>query len=175
MRKKKEFKESVLPKLKEKFGYSNDLAVPRIEKIIISRGVNVEIAKSGSILEECLEDLTLVAGQKAVIRKAKKSIATFKIREGMPNGVMVTLRGDRMYAFLDRLISIASPRIRDFRGFACKGDGNGNITLGITDQKIFVEVENRSSRGFNITIVTTAKNNNEMKELLLLMGLPLKK
>ena len=173
-RKQKEFQESVLPKLKEEFKYTNDLQVPRIKKIVVSRGINSEDAKNGNLVDSLVKDIALIAGQAPVTTKAKKSIATFKLREGTINGAMVTLRGERMYAFFDRLVSVASPRIRDFRGIHAKGDGRGNFTLGIRDQRIFPEVvEDSVARGFQVTIVTSAETDQEAKSLLKKMGLAL--
>lgn len=174
-RKLLEYKEKVLPAMKEEFGYTNDLAVPVLQKIIINRGLSAEDSKTGNVLESSIEDISLIAGQKAVPRKSTKSIANFKLREGMVVGVMATLRKDRMYAFLDRFVSLACPRIRDFRGFVIKGDGTGNFTVGIDDQRIFPEAEERQGRGFNITFVTSAKNDAEGKALLKGLGFPFRK
>ena len=138
-RKEKQFREEIIPALKEKFGFSNDLQVPRLQKIVITRGINAEESKTSSVIDELVNDIAVISGQKPIIRKAKKSIATFKLREGMPNGIMVTLRSERMYAFFDRFVSLASPRVRDFQGFKIKSDGNGNFTVGIKDQRIFLE------------------------------------
>lgn len=171
-RKQDQYKKTVLPKLKEQFGYNNDLAAPRLTKIVINRGISAEDSKSGNILDEMTEDFRRISGQQPVIKKARNSIAAFKLREGMPNGMMVTLRGQNMWAFFDKLISIAAPRIRDFRGFNIKGDGRGNFTVGVSDQRIFVEAETRANRGFNITIVTSAKNNEEGYALLKELGFP---
>ncbi len=174
-RKQSEFKEKALPDLKEKFGYKNDFEVPRLDKIVISRGINSEDAKSNNLIDELFKDISLIAGQKPIMKKAKKSIATFKLREGMPNGVMVTLRRDRMYAFFDKLVSLASPRIRDFQGFKIKADGNGNFTVGIKDQRIFLETENSSNKGLQVTIVTTGNSNEEGRALLEVLGFPFSK
>jgi large subunit ribosomal protein L5 len=174
-RKKKQFKEEVVPALKEKFGFTNDLQVPSLQKIVLSRGISAEESRSGNVIEELVADITMIAGQKPIIRKATKSIATFKVREGMPNGIMVTLRKDRMYAFLDRFISVASPRVRDFQGFKIKSDRRGNFTIGIKDQRVFVEAENRSNKGFQLTIVTSASNDEEGRALLEALGFPFSK
>lgn len=173
-RKQKQYKEEVIPALKKKFGYENDLQVPTIQKIVISRGINAEESKSANVLEELVNDITLIAGQKPIIRKAKKSIATFKVREGMPNGIMVTLRRDIMYSFLDRFISLASPRIRDFQGLKVQSDGRGNFTVGVKDQRIFIEAENRTNKGFQFTIVTSGTE-EEAKALLEAFGFPFSK
>ena len=175
LRKQKEDKEEILKKLKERFGYSNDLEAPKLLKVVVNRGISVEEGKAGNALDDALTDMTLLCGQKPVFKKAKKSIATFKVREGMTNGVMATLRRDRMFAFFDRLISVAAPRIRDFRGFKIKGDGNGNFTVGIEDQRIFVELENRTKKGFMFTIVTSANSDEEGRVLLEEMGFPFSK
>ncbi len=174
-RKEKQYKEQIMPNLKKKFSYTNDLQVPKLLKIVINRGVNAEDSKTGNILEEMVKDITIVSGQKPLVNKSKKSIATFKLREGMPNGISVTLRKDLMYSFLDRFISIASPRIRDFRGFKIKSDRRGNFTIGIADQRIFVELENRTNKGFNITFVTSANTDDEGRALLEEMGFPFSK
>lgn len=174
-RKLLEYKEKVLPALKEEFGYTNDLAVPVLEKIVINRGLSAEDSKTGSILENSIEDISIIAGQKAVPKKSTKSIANFKLREGMIVGVMTTLRKERMYSFFDRFVSLACPRIRDFRGFQIKGDGTGNFTVGIDDQRIFPEAEERQGKGFNITFVTSAKSDSEGKALLKSLGFPFRK
>ncbi|MDJ0624757.1 MAG: 50S ribosomal protein L5 [Candidatus Caenarcaniphilales bacterium] len=174
-RKYKQFQEEVMPSLKNKFEYTNDLQVPRLKKIVISRGINSEEARSTNVLDELVQDIALISGQKPIIRKAKKSIASFKIRDGMPNGIMVTLRKERMYSFFDRFVSIASPRIRDFQGFKIKSDKKGNITIGVKDQRIFVEAENRSNKGFQFTIVTSAQTEAEGKALIEELGFPVSK
>ncbi|MDX1917789.1 MAG: 50S ribosomal protein L5 [Candidatus Caenarcaniphilales bacterium] len=174
-RKLKQYREEIVPTLTKEHGYKSALAVPVLEKIVLSRGINADESKTGNVLDEMVDDLARISGQKPIIRKATKSIATFKIREGMPNGIMVTLRDARMYAFLDRFISIASPRIRDFQGFKVKGDGRGNITVGIKDQRIFLETENRSSKGLQITFVTSATTDKEARSLLEALGFPFAK
>lgn len=165
----------VLPKLMEKFGYSSVMQAPKLEKIVINMGLGEAVANPKS-LDAAVEDLQLIAGQKPVITKAKKSIAGFKIREGMPIGAKVTLRGDRMYHFLDKLFNVALPRVRDFRGISAKGfDGRGNYTLGLKEQLIFPEVEYDKvdkTRGMDIVFVTTAKSDEEGREFLRLMGAP---
>ncbi len=173
-RKEKQFREEIIPALKEKFGFSNDLQVPRLQKIVITRGINAEESKTSSVIDELVNDIAVISGQKPIIRKAKKSIATFKLREGMPNGIMVTLRRERMYAFFDRFVSLASPRVRDFQGFKIKSDGNGNFTVGIKDQRIFLETENRPSKGLQITIVTSGSD-EEGRALLEQFGFPFSK
>jgi len=174
-RKLKQYKEEVLPSLKKKFEYTNDLQAPKLLKIVISRGVNAEESKTASVLDESIEDVAVISGQKPITRKATKSIATFKIREGMTNGIMVTLRKDKMYAFFDKFVSIASPRVRDFQGFKIKSDGHGNFTVGIKDQRIFIEAENRSNKGLQVTIVTSASTEQEGRALLEALGFPFSK
>jgi len=165
----------VVPELKKKFGYQNIMEVPRLEKITLNMGLG-EAVQNVKILDSAVDELSLVAGQKAVITKARRSIATFKLREGMPIGAMVTLRRDRMYEFLDKLVSIALPRVRDFRGVSGKAfDGRGNYALGIREQIIFPEInfdKIDKIKGFNIAIVTNAKTDEEGKELLRLLGMP---
>jgi large subunit ribosomal protein L5 len=165
----------VVPELKKKFGYQNIMEVPRLDKITLNMGLG-EAVQNVKILDSATEELSLVAGQKAVITKARRSIATFKLREGMPIGVMVTLRRDRMYEFLDKLVNIALPRVRDFRGISGKAfDGRGNYAVGIREQIIFPEInfdKIDKIKGLNIAIVTTAKTDEEGKELLRLLGMP---
>lgn len=173
-RKQKQFKEEIIPALKKKFGYTNDLQVPRLQKIVLSRGISAEEGRTANTIEELVNDIAVISGQKPIIRKSKKSIATFKIREGMPNGIMVTLRREKMYAFLDRFVSLASPRIRDFQGFKIKSDGCGNFTVGIKDQRIFIETENRPSKGLQLTIVTSGSD-EEGRALLEEFGFPFSK
>jgi large subunit ribosomal protein L5 len=174
-RKQEQFRKEVLPALKETFGYTNDMQVPSLTKIVLSRGINAEEAKSSNVLDDLVKDIAMISGQKPVIKLSKKSIATFKIRDGMPNGIMVTLRRDRMYAFFDRFVSVAAPRIRDFQGIKIKSDGHGNFTIGVKDQRIFVETENRVAKGFHFTIVTTAKTEAEGRALLEHLGFPFSK
>jgi large subunit ribosomal protein L5 len=165
----------VVPELKKKFGYQNIMEVPRLDKITLNMGLG-EAVQNVKILDSATEELSLVAGQKAVITKARRSIATFKLREGMPIGVMVTLRRDRMYEFLDKVVNIALPRVRDFRGISGKAfDGRGNYAVGIREQIIFPEInfdKIDKIKGLNIAIVTTAKTDEEGKELLRLLGMP---
>ena len=166
-----EIKES----LKKELGISNPMAVPRLEKIVINMGLG-EATQNVKIMDPLVADLAAIAGQKPVTTKAKKSIAQFKVREGMPIGAMVTLRGDTMYEFLDRLISIALPRVRDFRGVSSKSfDGRGNYTLGLRDQLIFAEIDYAKvdkMKGMNVTIVTTAQDDNAARTLLKAFGMP---
>jgi len=162
----------------KKFGYKNVMQVPKLEKIVINMGVG-EARDNAKILESAVKDLTEISGQKPVICKAKKSVANFKLREGMPIGCKVTLRGDRMYEFADRLINLALPRVRDFRGVSADAfDGRGNYALGIKEQIIFPEIEYDKVdkvRGMDIIFVTTAKTDEESRELLRLFGMPFKK
>ncbi|MBV8882663.1 MAG: 50S ribosomal protein L5 [Chroococcidiopsidaceae cyanobacterium CP_BM_RX_35] len=167
--------ETIVPKLREQFQYQNIHQVPKLVKITVNRGLG-EAAQNAKALESSLNEIALIAGQKPVVTRAKKAIAGFKIRQGMPVGLMVTLRGERMYSFLDRLISLALPRIRDFRGISPKSfDGRGNYTLGVREQLIFPEVEYDSIdqiRGMDISIITTAKTDEEGRALLKEMGMP---
>lgn len=165
----------VIPQLMKKFGYRNVMEVPRLEKITLNMGLG-EAIQNIKILDAAVEELTLIAGQRAVVTKAKRSIAAFKLREGMPIGVMVTLRRDRMYEFFDKLVNVALPRVRDFRGVSPKAfDGRGNYTLGIREQIIFPEInfdKIDKVKGLNVSIVTTAQTDEEGKELLQLLGMP---
>jgi len=162
----------------ERYGYKNHMAVPRLRKIVINMGVG-EANQNIKVLDAAADQLGAIAGQKPVIRRARKSIANFKIREGMPIGCTVTLRGDRMYDFLDRLVSIVLPRVRDFRGVPTKSfDGRGNYTLGLKDQLVFLEINYAKvdkARGMNITMVTTAKTDEEARNLLALLGVPFRR
>ncbi len=162
----------------KKFGYKNVMQVPKLEKIVINMGVG-EARDNAKVLESAVKDLTEIAGQKPVITKAKKSVANFKLREGMPIGCKVTLRGERMYEFADRLINLALPRVRDFRGVSADSfDGRGNYALGIKEQIIFPEIEYDKVdkvRGMDVIFVTTAKTDEEARELLRLFGMPFKK
>jgi len=171
------YKETVAPELRQKFGYSSVMEVPRITKITLNMGVG-EAVGDKKVLDYAVGDLQKIAGQKPVTTKAKKSIAGFKIRDGYPIGCMVTLRGPRMYEFLDRLVTIAMPRIRDFRGIAGKGfDGRGNYNLGVKEQIIFPEIEYDkidALRGMNISITTTAKSDDEARALLAAFKFPFK-
>ncbi len=162
----------------KKFGYKNVMQVPRLEKIVLNMGVG-EARENAKILESAVKDMTEISGQKPVITKAKKSVANFKLREGMPIGCKVTLRGERMYEFADRLINLALPRVRDFRGVSADSfDGRGNYALGIKEQIIFPEIEYDKVdkvRGMDVIFVTTAKTDEEARELLRLFGMPFKK
>lgn len=172
---KDKYKKEVAAALAKEFGIDNPMAVPKISKIVVNMGLG-EASANAKILETATEELKAITGQKPVVTKAKKSIAAFKLRQGMNIGAMVTLRGDRMYEFLDRLISIALPRVRDFRGISSKAfDGRGNYTLGIREQLIFPEIDFNKvdkTRGMNITIVTTAKNDDQARSLLKQLGMP---
>jgi large subunit ribosomal protein L5 len=169
------YRETIVPKLTQQFKYTNVHQVPKLVKVTINRGLG-EAAQNAKSLEASLSEIAVITGQKPVVTRAKKAIAGFKIRQGMPVGIMVTLRGERMYAFLDRLISLALPRIRDFRGVSPKSfDGRGNYTLGVREQLIFPEIEYDSIdqiRGLDISIITTAKNDEEGRALLKEIGMP---
>jgi len=175
---KNEFDDSVSKSLMNEFSYKSTMQIPRIIKIILSRGVGAAVADK-KLVDQAVDELTLISGQKAVPTLSKKDVASFKLRKGMPIGAKVTLRGNKMFEFLDRLISIALPRVRDFHGIKPSGfDGRGNYTLGITEQIIFPEIDidkvNKIS-GMDITFVTSASTDNEAKSLLSLIGLPFKK
>ncbi len=169
------YKDRVIPALVKEFGYKNVMAVPKIEKVAVNIGLG-EATQNAKLMDGAVNELGQIAGQKPVITKAKKSIAAFKLREGMAIGTMVTLRGDRMYEFLDRLMNVALPRVRDFRGVSAKSfDGRGNYTLGVKDQLIFPEIDYNKVekvKGMNISITTTAKSDAEGLALLKLMGMP---
>jgi large subunit ribosomal protein L5 len=172
---RKHYDEKVVPELKKAFSYSNLMQVPRLEKIVLNMGVG-EATQNPKLLESALAELTQIAGQKPAVRKSKKSIANFKLREGQAVGCAVTLRGNRMYEFYDRLVNVALPRVRDFRGVPPRSfDGRGNYTMGITEQIIFPEIDYdrvEKIRGMDITIVTSARTDEEGRELLRLMNLP---
>jgi large subunit ribosomal protein L5 len=172
---REKYQKDVVPALTKEFGYANVMAIPRITKVIVNMGLG-EATSNAKIVDTALDELSKITGQRASVRRAKKSIAAFKVREGMPVGAMVTLRGERMYEFLDRLVSIALPRVRDFRGISAKGfDGRGNYTLGLRDQIIFPEIDYMKvdkARGMNVSVVTTAKTDEEARKLLQLIGLP---
>jgi large subunit ribosomal protein L5 len=174
---KARYREEILPALREEFGFQNVMQVPGLTKIVVNMGVG-EAARDGKLIEGALRDLTAITGQKPQVTKARKSIAQFKLREGMPIGAHVTLRGDRMWEFLDRLLALALPRIRDFRGLSPRQfDGRGNYTFGLTEQAMFHEIDQDKidrSRGMDVTIVTTAKNNDEGRALLQRLGFPFK-
>jgi large subunit ribosomal protein L5 len=172
---REKFDKEVAPALMKEFELKNPMAVPRLHKIVINMGVG-EATQNAKVLDPAAAELGQITGQKPVVTKAKKSIAAFKVREGMPIGAMVTLRGDRMYEFMDRLINVALPRVRDFRGVSTKSfDGRGNYTLGLRDQLIFPEIDYAKvdkTKGMNVTIVTTARNDNDARALLKHMGMP---
>jgi large subunit ribosomal protein L5 len=172
---KVEYEQTIKPALNEKFGYSNVYQIPKLEKIVINSGVGEATADSRRI-QSAVADITAISGQKPVVTKSRKSIAQFKLREGMPIGVKVTLRGERMYEFLDRLVTIALPRVRDFRGLNGNSfDGNGNYAMGLKEQIVFPEIDYDKIdmvRGMDIVICTTARNDNEAKELLRAFNLP---
>ena len=172
---KEKYQKEVVPALTKEFGYKNVMAVPRLEKVVVNMGLG-EATSNAKIVDTAADELSKISGQKATVRRAKKSIAAFKVREGMPVGAMVTLRGERMYEFLDRLISVALPRVRDFRGVSPKGfDGRGNFTMGLRDQLLFPEIDYMKvdkARGMNVSVVTTAKTDEEARKLLQLMGMP---
>ena len=175
---KKEYKERVIDALMAEFGYKNIMQVPKLKKIVLSRGVGAAVADK-KLIDHAVDELTLISGQKAVSTISKKDVAAFKLRKGMPIGAKVTLRGERMYEFMDRLVTSALPRVRDFQGIKANGfDGRGNYNLGITEQIIFPEINidkiNRIN-GMDITFVTSAETDKEAKSLLSEMGLPFKK
>jgi len=171
------YREEIVPALREQFNYSNIMQVPTVTKIVVNMGVG-EAARDSKLIEGAIRDLTEITGQKPVVTRARKSIAQFKLREGMPIGTHVTLRGERMWEFLDRLLSVALPRIRDFRGLSPKQfDGHGNYTFGLNEQSMFHEIDQDKIdrvRGMDITVVTTADNNDEGRALLKLLGFPFK-
>ena len=174
---KEKYRNEIAPAIAKEFDIKNTMAIPKIEKIVVNMGLGEGISNA-KILDVAVEELRTITGQKPVITKAKKSIAAFKLRQGMNIGAMVTLRGDRMYEFLDRLISVALPRVRDFRGISGKAfDGRGNYTLGIREQLIFPEIDFNKvdkTRGMNISIVTTAKTDEQARALLKSLGMPFK-
>lgn len=174
---KKRYEDEIKVAMKEKFGYENDMMIPKLHKIVLNMGVG-EASHNSKIADVIEGQLTKIAGQKAVVTKAKKSIASYKLREGMPVGAMVTLRGERMYDFLQKLICVVLPRIRDFRGISAKSfDGRGNYTLGLKEQSLFPEItyeEVDLVKGMNVSIITTAKTDDEARELLRLIGMPFK-
>jgi large subunit ribosomal protein L5 len=165
----------VIPALTKEFGYKNVNAVPKITKVVVNMGLG-EATQNAKIIDTGADELSRITGQKSAVRRAKKSIAQFKVRQGMPIGAMVTLRGERMYEFLDRLMNISLPRVRDFRGVSPKGfDGRGNFTLGLRDQLIFLEIDYLKvdkARGMNVNVVTTAKTDEEARKLLQFLGMP---
>jgi large subunit ribosomal protein L5 len=175
---KQEYNERIVNNLKETFGYKSVMQVPKLEKVVLSRGVGSAVSDK-KLIEHAIDELTIITGQKAIATISKKDVASFKLRKGMPIGAKVTLRGERMYEFLDRLVTTALPRVRDFQGVKATGfDGRGNYTLGVTEQIIFPEIDidkvNRIN-GMDITFVTTAKTDQEAKSLLTELGIPFKK
>ena len=169
------YQKEVVPALKKEFGYKNVMAVPKIQKVVVNMGLG-EATSNAKLVDVGADELARITGQKPVTRRSKKSIAAFKVRKGMPIGTMVTLRGERMWEFLDRLMTIALPRVRDFKGVSPKGfDGRGNYTLGLRDQLLFPEIDYMKvdkARGMNISVVTTAKTDEESRKLLQLLGMP---
>ena len=169
------YRDDVVQALQKELGYTNLIAVPKLDRIVVNMGLG-EATQNPKLIEVGADELMKITGQRPVTRRAKKSVAQFKVRQGMPIGTMVTLRGERMYEFLDRLISIALPRVRDFRGISPKGfDGRGNYTLGLRDQLIFLEIDYMKvdqTRGMNVSVVTTARSDEEGRRLLQLLGMP---
>jgi large subunit ribosomal protein L5 len=169
------YQKDVVPALKKEFGYRNVMAVPRIQKVVVNMGLG-EATSNAKLVDTSADELARITGQKPVTRRAKKSIAAFKVRKGMPIGTMVTLRGERMWEFLDRLMNIALPRVRDFKGVSPRGfDGRGNYTLGLRDQLMFPEIDYMKvdkARGMNVSVVTTAKTDGEARKLLQYIGMP---
>lgn len=174
---KTKYHETVAPALQEEFGFTNVMQLPRVTKVVVNMGLG-EAAKDSKLVDSAIKDLTAITGQKPVVNRAKKSIAQFKLREGMPIGAHVTMRGDRMWEFLDRLVTLALPRIRDFRGLSDRHfDGNGNYTFGLTEQSMFHEIDQDRIdrvRGMDITVVTSAKTDDEGRALLKALGFPFK-
>jgi large subunit ribosomal protein L5 len=172
---KEKYRKEVVPALQKEFGYTNIMAVPKIEKVVVNMGLG-EATANAKLIDTGADELARITGQKPVTRRAKKSIAAFKVRKGMPVGTMVTLRGERMWEFLDRLMSIALPRVRDFKGVSPRGfDGRGNYTLGLRDQLLFPEIDYMKvdkARGMNVSVVTTAKTDEEARKLLQFIGMP---
>jgi large subunit ribosomal protein L5 len=169
------YQKEVVPALKKEFGYTNIMAVPKIQKVVVNMGLG-EATSNAKLVDVGADELARITGQKPVTRRSKKSIAAFKVRKGMPIGAMVTLRGERMWEFLDRLMTIALPRVRDFKGVSPKGfDGRGNYTLGLRDQLLFPEIDYMKvdkARGMNVSVVTTAKTDQEARKLLQFIGMP---
>jgi large subunit ribosomal protein L5 len=172
---KAKYQNEAIPSLKKEFGYTNVMAIPRLEKVVINMGLG-EATANAKIIDTGADELARVTGQKPVVRRARKSIAQFKVRQGQPIGTMVTLRGERMWEFLDRLMSVALPRVRDFKGVSPKGfDGRGNFTMGLRDQLLFPEIDYMKvdkARGMNVSVITTARTDEEARKLLQLMGMP---
>jgi len=174
-RMKEKYQKEVVPALQKEFGYANVMAVPKIQKIVVNMGLG-EATSNAKIIDTGTDELARITGQKPVTRRSKKSIAAFKVRKGQPIGTMVTLRGERMWEFLDRLVSIALPRVRDFKGVSPKGfDGRGNYTLGLRDQLLFPEIDYMKvdkARGMNVSVVTSARTDEEARKLLQFIGMP---
>jgi large subunit ribosomal protein L5 len=172
---RQKYQKEVIPALKKEFGYANLMAVPKIQKVVVNMGLG-EATSNAKIIDTGADELARITGQKPVTRRSKKSIAQFKVRKGQPVGTMVTLRGERMWDFLDRLVSIALPRVRDFKGVSPRGfDGRGNYTLGLRDQLLFPEIDYMKvdkARGMNVSVVTSARTDEEARKLLQLMGMP---
>jgi large subunit ribosomal protein L5 len=172
---KQKYQNEAIPSLRKEFGYTNVMAVPRIEKVVVNMGLG-EATGNAKIIDAGADELARITGQKPVTRRAKKSVAQFKVRQGQPIGTMVTLRGERMWEFLDRLVAIALPRVRDFKGVSPRGvDGRGNYTLGLRDQLLFPEIDYMKvdkARGMNVSVVTTAKTDEEARKLLQFIGMP---
>ncbi|HEX7485634.1 MAG TPA: 50S ribosomal protein L5 [Vicinamibacterales bacterium] len=172
---KERYLKEVVPGLKKEFGYKNVMAIPKVEKVVVNMGLG-EATQNVKLIDAGTDEVGRITGQRPVTTRAKKSIAAFKVRKGMPVGTMVTLRGDRMYEFLDRLLNIALPRVRDFKGVSTKGfDGRGNFTMGLRDQLLFPEIDYMKvdkARGMNVSVVTTAKTDEEARRLLQLLGMP---
>jgi large subunit ribosomal protein L5 len=172
---KEKYQKEVIPALQKEFGYKNVMAVPKVEKVVVNMGLG-EATSNAKIIDTGADELARITGQKPVTRRAKKSIAAFKVRKGMPIATMVTLRGERMWEFLDRLMNIALPRVRDFKGVSPRGfDGRGNYTLGLRDQLLFPEIDYMKvdkARGMNVSVVTTAKTDEEARKLLQFIGMP---
>jgi large subunit ribosomal protein L5 len=172
---KDHYQNDVVPALKKEYGYKNVMAIPKVKKVVVNMGLG-EATQNAKIVDTGADELARITGQKPVITRAKKSIAQFKVRKGMPIGTMVTLRGERMWEFLDRLIAVALPRVRDFRGVSPKGfDGRGNYTLGLKDQLLFPEIDYMKvdkARGMNISVITSARTDEESRKLLQLLGMP---
>ena len=172
---REKYVKDVVPALKKEFGYKNVMAVPKVHKVVVNMGLG-DATSNAKIVDTGADELARITGQKPVVRRAKKSIAAFKVRKGMPIGTMVTLRGERMWEFLDRLMTIALPRVRDFKGVSPRGfDGRGNYTLGLRDQLLFPEIDYMKvdkARGMNVSVVTTAKTDEEARKLLQFIGMP---
>jgi len=173
------YRQETVPQLQQEFQLRNTMEAPRIRKVVVNVGVGKESAENAKVLDAAVSDMSIITGQKPVVTKARKSVANFKLREGRPIGVKVTLRGERMWSFLDRLMNVALPRVRDFRGVPPEAfDGRGNFTLGLREQLVFPEIDYDKIdklRGFEVTIVTTARNDEQGRRLLQLLGMPFKK